>query len=1350
MRKEEPASLEELRRAQALLEESHRRYADLYDFAPMGYFSLDPQGTVVSINLTGAAMLGTSPGEMARNPFLRFVAEEDREEFALYLRRALGEEGRQSTEIRLRKMNGASLPVQMEGIPVRDDAGIVVEIRTSITDISGRLHAENKLQRKSSLLRAIIDGTDFMLVYLDPEFNFLWVNPAYARNCNISPEELAGKNHFALYPNPENEEIFRRVRDSGEPVFYKDKPFEFPDQPERGVTYWDWSLVPVKDPFGRVTALVFSLRETTKYRRAELELAESEERFRRMAETSGDIIFQLEPCGRFTYVSPAVGAFGYEPGQVQGRLLSAFIPADELRKANKALSEVVRGKEISLLELRVLKADGSAVVCEISATPVTRDGAVVGVQGIARDITERKRTEEILRKNEAQLRETLRHLTEGVIVSDLDGNLVYWNPAAVEIHGFSSEEEYLRDLPEFAATFELATAEEGILPVERWPLSRILQGETLRSWEVQVRRLDTDRERVYRYGGTLARDPEGKPLLAVLTVADITERKRAEQRIRNNNALLQGINEIFEAGMASNSDEELVIAALRVAGRITASRFGFIGEIGPDGLLHEIAISDFGGEEDAMNDYPKQRHLSGKFGIEGLYGRVVAENTPFFTNDPAVHHGRNSAPAWHPELTSFLGVPLTYGETTIGLIGLANREGGYGHDELMSVKALTSAFVETLFKCRAERALQESEARESARALQFKQFLDFTPIPVWIAHDPECRVITCNLAAARLIGVDPDENVSLRAAEKEHIPQVRVFRNGKELAVAEMPLHYAVANDVRVDDVEIDIVPPDNNARRMLGAAAPLYDAAGKVRGGIAAYVDITERKLMEEQLLQAKQEWEMTFDAVPDLITILDPQHRIIRINRAMAEKMDMSPEQCMGSFCFTCVHGTSHMYQDCPNVLTLRDGRQHVAEVHEERLGGDFLVTTTPLFGEGGEIMATVHVARDITQIKETTRLLRESEERLNRAQRIAQLGGWDLDVARNVLTWSDEVFRIFGLEPQPFVPSYEDFLSFVHPEDREKVHTTYMNSLREGDGGYELEHRIIHRSSGKIRYVHEKCEHFRDETGRVIRSGGMVHDITERKVAEKRILILNQSLQHSIQQLAISNRELERSNQDLQQYAYIISHDLQEPLRTISSFVQLLSRRYQGKLDAKADTFINFTVEGAAHMQRLLTDLLQFSRVGGGELHLEKVSLESVLAKTVLHLRTAIEESGARIEFETLPEVLADETQLNTLLQNLLSNALKFRGDEPPLIHVSATREDDEWIVCIRDNGIGLDPQFAERIFLIFQRLHRREEYAGTGIGLAICKRVVERHGGRIWVESAPGRGAAFYFSLPTGEE
>ncbi|PYP71979.1 MAG: hypothetical protein DMD41_10620 [Gemmatimonadetes bacterium] len=227
-----------------------------------------------------------------------------------------------------------------------------------------------------------------------------------------------------------------------------------------------------------------------------------------------------------------------------------------------------------------------------------------------------------------------------------------------------------------------------------------------------------------------------------------------------------------------------------------------------------------------------------------------------------------------------------------------------------------------------------------------------------------------------------------------------------------------------------------------------------------------------------------------------------------------------------------------------------------------------------------------------------------------------------------------------------------------------------------------------------------------------------------------------------------ELERSNKELEQFAYVASHDLQEPLRMVSSYTELLERRYGDKLDDKGRTFINFAVDGAVRMQRLINDLLEFSRVSTRGKPMQPVDVNRVLGAVRANLSVAIREAGALVTNEALPSVVADETQLVQLLQNLVGNAIKFRGGERPLVHVSAQPGATECVFAVRDNGIGIAPEYFERIFVIFQRLHARGEYPGTGIGLAVCRRIVERHGGRIWVESAPGQGSTFYFALPTG--
>jgi two-component system, chemotaxis family, sensor kinase Cph1 len=230
----------------------------------------------------------------------------------------------------------------------------------------------------------------------------------------------------------------------------------------------------------------------------------------------------------------------------------------------------------------------------------------------------------------------------------------------------------------------------------------------------------------------------------------------------------------------------------------------------------------------------------------------------------------------------------------------------------------------------------------------------------------------------------------------------------------------------------------------------------------------------------------------------------------------------------------------------------------------------------------------------------------------------------------------------------------------------------------------------------------------------------------------------------------QELERSNADLQQFAYAASHDLREPLHTIAGFLKLLERRYKGRLDEKADEFIQYTIEGVNRMEMLINDLLEYSRVETKGGSFKPMNSSVALEKAIFNLRSALEGSGAEITYDLLPTVVADETQTTRLFQNLIGNAIKFRGKEKLRIHISAEQKDREWIFSVRDNGIGIDPKFFDRIFVIFQRLHTRQEYEGTGVGLAISKRIVERHGGRIWVESRPGEGATFYFTLPIMKE
>lgn len=257
----------------------------------------------------------------------------------------------------------------------------------------------------------------------------------------------------------------------------------------------------------------------------------------------------------------------------------------------------------------------------------------------------------------------------------------------------------------------------------------------------------------------------------------------------------------------------------------------------------------------------------------------------------------------------------------------------------------------------------------------------------------------------------------------------------------------------------------------------------------------------------------------------------------------------------------------------------------------------------------------------------------------------------------------------------------------------------------------------------------------------SNARLYERARQEIAERRRI--ERELNHLMDVLA-------RSNEELEQFAYVASHDLQEPLRMVTSFLQLLKSRYGGKLDSDADEFIDFAVDGATRMKTLINDLLIYSRVGTASKPYLPISGDVVLDRAVANLRVVIEESGAAVTHDPLPTILADDTQIVQLFQNLIGNALKFRSNETPRIHVGVDARESEWVFSFKDNGIGIEPEYKERIFIIFQRLHLSTDYPGTGIGLAVCKKIVERHGGKIWVESELGQGATFHFTLPMIKE
>lgn len=362
-------------------------------------------------------------------------------------------------------------------------------------------------------------------------------------------------------------------------------------------------------------------------------------------------------------------------------------------------------------------------------------------------------------------------------------------------------------------------------------------------------------------------------------------------------------------------------------------------------------------------------------------------------------------------------------------------------------------------------------------------------------------------------------------------------------------------------------------------------------------------------------------------------------------------------------------------------------------------------------------------------------------------AELGFWDYDFGTHGLYGDERCRSMHGVSNPLITP--EQFMELIHPEDRLRVAQSLLAALDpDSSGRYDVDYRVV-LADGSIRWIASKGQaFFKVEEGqrRAVRFIGTVLDITGRKEVEHSLRENEERERQRAGELKKLADELLRSNEDLERFAYVVSHDLQEPLRQIVGFARLLKRRNASQLDADGIEFVDFIVESGSRMQNLIGDLLAFSRAGKGGKKTTRVYLRDAIEAALQNLRAAVSESEAMITQEPMPELEGDEVQLVQLFQNLIANAIRFRADRPLRIHLGARKKEHEWLFSVSDSGSGLRPENIEKVFEMFQRFPEGRKDGGTGIGLAICKRVVEVHGGRIWVESELGEGTTFYFTLP----
>jgi PAS domain S-box-containing protein len=587
------------------------------------------------------------------------------------------------------------------------------------------------------------------------------------------------------------------------------------------------------------------------------------------------------------------------------------------------------------------------------------------------------------------------------------------------------------------------------------------------------------------------------------------------------------------------------------------------------------------------------------------------------------------------------------------------------------------------------------------------------------------RIVFWNKEAQRVTGYSAEEIVNDPLGLENLLPDP-VYRKSV-MGVWSSPV-------APVRDLEFSVKAKDgSDCTLSWSSIAHRFPIAGWQTWGIA--IDVTQRRRAEESLRLSEERYRLLFESSPQAMWVYDNSTLgFLAVNEAAIREYGYTREEFL-SMAITQIRPE----EDIPRLLDA------VRQSHAGLVAGSGPWRHRKKNGDMVDVEVSSHsvpfiardarlvIVSDVTERNRSLAALKESRALLEQAQAVAHVGSWLSDPQdEGRLFWSRETCRIFGLpdDQENFQTTVADFFARVHPGDRDMIRAVAQTALAAGLP-YSVDHRIV-RPDGSVRWVHEQAEIERDARGRPMHMVGVVQDITDRKLAEA--------------DLAQRAQELARSNAELERFAYVASHDLQEPLRMVTSFTQLLAQRYKDKLDKDAHEFIGFAVEGATRMQRLIEDLLAYSRVGSANRKPGRIQAAAALRRATANLRTAISDSNAEVSAGDLPEVVADESQLSMVFQNLIGNAIKFRAGVSPQIHVAAHRLNGGWQFEIKDNGIGIDEKHRERIFTMFHRLHPRSVYPGNGIGLAICKRILEGHGGRIWVESKPGAGSTFYFTLP----
>ncbi|MFC2050812.1 PAS domain S-box protein, partial [Chloroflexota bacterium] len=982
------------------------------------------------------------------------------------------------------------------------------------------------------------------------------------------------------------------------------------------------------------------VRDITERKKAEME-------YQTIVGTAMDGFAIHDMQGHFLDANDAYcGLTGYSRDELMNMSFQDLEVIEQPADRTERIRRMVKETGYDRFEDRLRCKDGETVDVDISANYLPVDGGRFFV--FLRDITERKRAEEVLAEEATRRRILMDQSRDGISILDENSKLVEANQRFAEMLGYTPEE-----LSDFH-TWDWDA---------QWKREELFQmGQNVDEAGVH---LETSHRRkdgtVFDVELSVNRVVVGGKKLLFCVSRDVTDRRQAEESLRRSE---QNFRDSME-------NSPLGIRILYEDGKKT--------------VYANQAMLDMWGYSsiEELEAVPRKQRYTPECYDEHI--KIVEKR-------------RRGEPA-----------PLNYeisivrGDGQVRTLSISRGETLWGGE-----KRFQLVYQDITERKQAEEVIKESEDK-------YRRLFELSSDALFLIEVETGKILDLNNASIAMYGYSREEALQMKNTDFSAEPD----ETHKSTLESEeyVTLRYHRKKGGLIFPVEISVA---------------YYTWYGK-QVCLAAIRDITERKQVEENLRESEERYRVLVELSPEAIFVAVKGEHVFVNSAGLKLLGASSPDQIIGKPVMDIIHPDYRELVADRMRKAIETGIE--APVLEEkfvRLDGtviDVEVRGAPLIYRGKEAIQVF--VSDITERKRAEEALRLSEQNLRNSIensplgiRIADKDGKSIYANRALL----DIWGYSSIGELEAVPRKQRYTLDSYDEHRIRVDKRGRGEY--GPSNYEIG---IVRSDGQVRVLSVS-------RGDLLWGGEKIFQLVYQDITE---------LKRAARELEKAVEELQRSNAELEQFAYVASHDLQEPLRMVSSYTQLLERRYKDKLDADANDFINYAVGGAERMHELINDLLTYSRVGTRAKPFKGTDMEAVLEAALDNLQVAIKESKAKVSHGPLPTVMADEGQMIQVFQNLIGNAIKFRGEKSPRIHVSAEQRDSEWVFSVKDNGIGIEPQYFDRVFLIFQRLHR-DEYPGTGTGLAIAKKIVERHGGQIWIESQPGKGSTFYFRVKaTGE-